>query len=194
MSAPLESVPVISTGLRPTRSASAAHAGIAASATTLVTIATHSIVVLSSPLPSNVNRGRVDDEDRADGGAERDQRHAHNAGTMAAQQPAEWGALDRAFPRGLLKRRVRTPRPAPPRRPSTSSTSPARRHPPARRAHVRPPRDAPRLHPPRQHREHPPSRATCAPQAASPTSTCLQSTASPGYSNAAAPTVLRPRC
>ncbi len=55
MSAPLDSVPAISTGLRPTRSASAAHAGMAASATTLVTIATHSIVVLSRPLPSTAN-------------------------------------------------------------------------------------------------------------------------------------------
>jgi hypothetical protein len=47
ISAPL---PSANTGLRPIRSASTAHAGIAASATTFVTIATHSIVVRSSPV------------------------------------------------------------------------------------------------------------------------------------------------
>ena len=55
MSAPLPSVPKMNTGLRPMRSASVAHAGIAASATTFAAIETHSIVVRSSPSPSTAN-------------------------------------------------------------------------------------------------------------------------------------------
>ena len=53
--APLPSAPKMNTGLRPMRSASVAHAGMATSATALVTMATHSIVVLSSPTVSTAN-------------------------------------------------------------------------------------------------------------------------------------------
>ena len=52
MSAPLPTAPKMNTGLRPMRSERVAHAGIAASATTLVAIATHSMVVWSRPLSS----------------------------------------------------------------------------------------------------------------------------------------------
>ena len=55
MSAPLPSAPKMNTGLRPMRSASIAHAGMATSATTLATMATHSIVVRSRPTVSTAN-------------------------------------------------------------------------------------------------------------------------------------------
>src|ERR671938_599507 len=49
MSAPLPIAPKMNTGLRPTRSASVAHAGIVARATRFAEMDTHSIVVSSSP-------------------------------------------------------------------------------------------------------------------------------------------------
>ncbi len=55
MSTPLPTAPKMNTGLRPIRSASVAQAGIAPSATTLATIATHSIVVWSRPSVSTAN-------------------------------------------------------------------------------------------------------------------------------------------